>query len=85
MKIRTQSWIRGLAIGSLIAVLIAILPTFLDWNQNPGGIFRGDAGTNWSVVFETLFSWLWPVILATVPISIVIHAWIAERRTSNVT
>ena len=76
---------RGLTIGTLIALAVAIPLTFLDWNQNPSGIFRGSAGTNWSVVFETLFSWLWPVVLATAPASIIIHAWVSERRSSNAT
>ena len=43
--------------------------TWSDWRLNPGGIFHGASGTNWSFVFETAISWFVPAIPAAVILS----------------
>ena len=67
MMISTKSIYVGTGIGVLTAVLVAILPTAIHWYENPGGIFRGEMGTNWAFIFDTAFSWFWPVALLSVP------------------
>jgi len=83
MRIKARSLVYGGALGALVGLLVAIPPTFLDWRANPGGIFGGPGGTNWGVVWETFFSWLWPVALYAAPVAIVVHAWITGRRASK--
>lgn len=85
MNRRARVLARGSLLGLIFALLVAAVPTFLDWRRNPGGIFRGGSGTDWGVVFETFFSWLWPAILVAVPMSIVVLAVIAARKSGNAT
>lgn len=73
----------GSLIGLILAVLVAAIPTFLDWNQNPAGIFQGPAGTDWGIVFETFISWFWPVALVLVPVAILALVWVAARQSGN--
>ncbi|MEJ8569297.1 hypothetical protein [Elongatibacter sediminis] len=79
MKKQKVAVVRGVLIGFLLAFLVAAVPTILDWSANPAGIFRGGAGTNWAVVFETFFSWFWPLFLFFAPVAIVFLVWIARR------
>jgi len=58
VKFHKKSILRGLAIGMLVTLLVMGPISFIDWRQNPGGIFRDSTGTNWETVFETLYSWL---------------------------
>ncbi len=85
MKKYAKSSLHGFVVGTLITLVVAVLPTFLDWRQNLSGIFQGSAGTNWDVVFETFFSWLWPTFLVAVPVSILVFVLVAERRSSDAT
>ena len=47
----------------------------LDWQANPGGIFRGPDGTDWAIVAATFFSWFWPVALVATPFTVSFFAW----------
>ena len=85
MKMLAKSVVVGLAYAILVGLLVSALPTYLDWRRNPGGVFQGSSGTNWDVVFETLFSWFWPTVLVAAPIAIVIHAWRAQRSSTDAT
>lgn len=49
--------------AALLALLLALINTVWDWLENPGGIFRGPDGTDWSIVAETAWSWLGPSFL----------------------
>lgn len=71
--------IKGGLVGGLVACVIATIPTFLDWQTNPGGLFRDLNGTRWDIVFETALSWLWPLALLTVPIGAAVGAWVTRR------
>jgi len=83
MKITVKSVYVGTCAGILVALLAAIPPAAMDWYDNPGAIFRTESGTNWVFVFETWFSWFWPVAIATVPVAILFHAWLSNRSTSS--
>ena len=50
----------GLSVGALVAAVM----TFLDWWQNPSGIFHDGQGTRWGIVLETAVSWFWPVAIS---------------------
>jgi len=69
----------------VIALLVAVPMSFMDWRQNPSGIFQDSVGTNWKVVFETLFSWLWPTFLLTAPVFILILQWASRGRSGDAT
>ena len=56
-------WKLATIIGIVTGLAVAAVMSFLDWRLNPGGIFHDSAGTDWAVVAETAFSWLWPVAL----------------------
>ena len=51
----------SLALGLVVGLGFAAY----DWQLNPGGIFRGPEGTNWTFVFETAYSWFMPIVLTT--------------------
>lgn len=53
--------------------------TCLDWRLNPGGIFRGAAGTNWSVVLETAWSWFLPIGLVAATGATAVLYWLGRR------
>jgi len=54
---------RGVLIGLGAGVLVAAVATVYDWYLNPSEVFHGAAGNHWDVIFDTAFSWLWPVAL----------------------
>ncbi len=64
--------------GLLAALLLAAIPSGMDWYSNPSGIFRSKLDTNWTILLETLWSWLWPIALLTVPLAVVLH-WLRRR------
>jgi hypothetical protein len=70
-----QTWKLATVIGLLTALGVAAAMTIMDWRRNPGGIFHNELGTDWIVVAETAFSWLWPVaLLASLTTAIVLYA-----------
>ena len=83
MNKQTKLLAWGALIGCCVSALISAVPTGLDWYSNPAGIFRGEAGTNWSVVLETHFSWLWPLFLFFAPVSIGVLFWLDRRRLKH--
>lgn len=83
MNIQQRSLQHGIAWALLIAFAVALVPTLIDWHNNPGGVFRGPDGTHWGAVFETVWTWFWPVFLVLVPITVSIHAWLAHRKPEN--
>ena len=83
MSVGERSVRFGLAAALIIALAVAIVPTFMDWRLNPGGLFQGANGTHWGVVFETAWSWFWPVFLGIVPITVLLHAWYLDRRSTR--
>jgi hypothetical protein len=50
----------GVVAGAVLSVVTTIVMTAWDWLENPGGIFRSEAGTNWQFVLDTATSWLLP-------------------------
>ena len=54
--------------GLVASAVLAMVMTFADWRLNPGGIFHGDQGTNWTIVWDTLVSWFVP----TVPVAVIL-------------
>lgn len=83
MRIDQKSLRFGIALALVIALIAAIVPTVIDWYNNPGGVFRGSEGTRWGAVIETVWTWFWPIFLLVVPMTVLIHAWLSRRRTGN--
>ena len=48
--------VKAIVFGVALGFFVASLMTFLDWYENPGGIFHGDDGTNWVFVRDTFSS-----------------------------
>ena len=75
--------VKAIVFGVTLGFFVASLMTFLDWRENPGGIFHGDHGTNWVFVRDTFSSWFSPV---AVPASIfalsgvLLFAWAKSRK-----
>ena len=75
--------VKAIFFGVALGLFVASLMTFLDWRENPSGIFHGDNGTNWVFVRETFSSWFSPV---AVPASIFalsgvfLFAWAKRRK-----
>ena len=70
------SWWFGLAAAAAVALVVTIVVTVWEWLENPGGIFRGEAGTNWGFVYDTAISWFVPTFLAVAVVASALHlAW----------
>ena len=69
--------------GLVAALLLALIPTALDWYENPAGIFHSASGTDWSIVLETASSWFWPLALYCVPLAILVQTWRMSRRVDD--
>lgn len=54
---------RGLVFGAVVAVAVTVFVTTWEWLENPGGIFRDEAGTNWRFIRDTAISWLLPTFV----------------------
>ena len=80
MRITGKSVFVGTCSGMVIAFLFAAIPASIDWYNNPGAIFRTEAGTDWAILSETWFSWFWPLALIAAPMAVLVHAWRAHRR-----
>ena len=83
MKIDIKTWLLGATFGALVALSVAVPPTFLDWSLNPGGLFRSDSGTNWDAVFETLLSWFWPIFIVATTILTLFFTWLTKKKSSD--
>ena len=70
----------GLMVGLCLALLTAVVPTVADWLENPGEVFRGQAGTHWDIVLDTWFSWFWPFALIFTSIAVLTSLIIMFRR-----
>jgi hypothetical protein len=70
--------VTGSGWGLLAALLLACIPGGMDWYENPAGIFRENLNTNWTILLETIWSWLWPLALLTVPLAVLLR-WISGR------
>lgn len=64
-----------------VALLAASTMSFLDWRLNPGGLFRGESGTTWPVVWETWVSWFVPVLLLAGAVSLPVLFWSSRHRS----
>lgn len=85
VKISAKTFFAGTGAGILGALLLAAIPTVIDWYGNPADIFHSDSGTNWGIVFETWFSWFWPIAILLVPVALLVHSWVSNRRAANAT
>lgn len=74
-----RAWLAGAALGGLAGLVTASVMTLLDWRLNPGGVFRGPEGTDWSVVVETAVSWLWPVALLVAAVAVALLGRLGRR------
>ena len=73
-------WLTGLAIGTVTGLVVAVAVTVRDWRLNPGGIFHGAEGTDWSIVAETALSWFVPVTLLVTAIAVPVLQLLRRRR-----
>ena len=72
-RIRSHFIFFGLASGAVIAIPLTLIMCVWEWIENPGGIFHGPGGTNWSFVFDTAMSWFVPTFLYVAVIASVLH------------
>ena len=67
--------------GAAVAIVVTVVVTVWEWLENPGGIFRDAAGTQWDRVGETAASWFGPTFLAATLVALTGHLlWIGFRR-----
>ena len=76
------SWWLGPAAGIAIASAVTLFVVAWEWLENPGGIFRGEAGTNWGFVYDTAISWFVPTFLPVAVIASALHLawWLLRKR-----
>lgn len=80
MKIRGITFVAGT--GLIAGLLVSVVMTFLDWRLNPGGIFHGATGTNWTIVTATAWTWFWPVALLAAAVAAPV-VWFVLRRSDR--
>ena len=73
---------RALVTGAIAGIAVAATMTFIDWQQNPGGIFQDASGTRWPIVYETFLSWFLPIFVAATPLAWLAR-WPADRKQST--
>ncbi|MGI9265524.1 MAG: hypothetical protein ACR2QU_11395 [Gammaproteobacteria bacterium] len=73
-------WSFGIALGSVVSLLVTAFVTAWEWIENPGGIFRDEAGTNWQFVYDTAISWLLPTFLYVAMASAIVHLMVSGIR-----
>lgn len=75
------SWRLGPITGLAVSSAVTLFVVTWEWLENPGGIFRGHAGTNWGFVLDTAISWFVPVLLTVVAfVSTLQLAWWLVRK-----
>jgi hypothetical protein len=75
-----RPWWLGLAVGVAISSTVTVIIVIWEWLENPGGIFRGDGGTNWGFVFDTAISWFVPTFVYAALFASALHlAWSVAR------
>ena len=75
-----QPWWLGLAAGAAISSTVTVVIVVWEWLENPGGIFRGESGTNWGFVFDTAISWFVPTFIYAALFASALHlAWSVAR------
>ena len=73
-------WWLGLAAGASVSSTVTVIIVVWEWVENPGGIFRSEAGTNWGFILDTAFSWFVPTFVYVAVIVSVSHlAWRVVR------
>lgn len=72
-SIISKFWLFGLWVGFTVATLLMSVFTFWNWLENPGGIFRDEAGTHWPFVFETAISWFLPSFVSLFVVASLMH------------
>ncbi len=65
----------SLAFGAALGAVVAAIMTFMDWRLNPGGIFHGADGSDWSIVLETALSWFGPVFALSTALALGVCYW----------
>jgi hypothetical protein len=78
-----QIVIRALLFGIIAGTAIAVAMTYLDWKQNPGGIFRGQLGTDLSIVLETAASWFIGSLPVASLLALPVMYWLTGCRGDN--
>ncbi|MFT5788444.1 MAG: hypothetical protein ACI8SJ_000547 [Shewanella sp.] len=49
--------------AGIFSVIVTLVIVLWEWLENPGGIFRGDNGTQWHFVYDTAISWFVPTLI----------------------
>ena len=74
-------WWIGPAVGASVSSLVTLIVVIWEWLENPGGIFRNEAGTNWKFIFDTAISWFVPTFIYVAVIASALHlAWYFVKR-----
>lgn len=75
-----RPWWLGIAAGAAISSAVTAIVVVWEWLENPGGIFRGESGTNWGFVFDTAISWFVPTFIYAALVASGLHlAWSLVR------
>lgn len=83
--IRGTFWFFGIAVGVAVSASVTLFMVAWEWLENPGGIFRDEAGTNWQFMLDTAVSWFVPTLIYTAIIASAFRlAWsVLVRRRRN--
>lgn len=76
------SWWFGPVTGVAVSLAVTLFVVTWEWLENPGGIFRGEAGTNWGFVLDTAISWFVPVFVSAAVLVSALQLlwWLVSRR-----
>ena len=84
---KLKHWLYGILVGVLASALISGIMAYENWRLNPSGIFYNEeSGTNWAFVWDTFFSWFWPLLPVLVIMSLLVmmlSVWIKRRKNTS--
>ena len=73
-------WMRTVLASASLGLIVASSMSFVDWTLNPAGIFHGEDGTSWKVVWETWISWFIPVFVLSGGLALPFLLWYSRRK-----
>ena len=78
------AWLRaavfGAGLGVALAAGLALFVTVWEVVENPGGIFRAEAGWRWDFIGDTASSWFLPSLVQIVPVTLLLSVAVTWRR-----
>lgn len=91
VEIKKHFWSFAIVAGFSVSLIVTLIIVTWEWLENPGGIFHGQNGTNWSFIYDTGISWFLPTFANVTLIAAIGHLifsgfkWYRKNRSKRQT